>query len=455
MSPWPPDGSLWVLAPTRSFDGVVWSRWPAPAGFFLTLFVLGLLISAGLRGRAENKLATEQALVATAGDLPGIDFAISQHDIDSQARSLRWKLCTVLVGLSFAAFAVELTVWRVWPEAPAWIADVDGQAFVLLACVGIWLWNSRRRSDQTSGEERRIAHIRAALWAPVKLLPIVPIFLFSPHAPPNWVHWLIHNSTLAREVNENMAVIPIVLILFGRKIMAELLAQPALRVGDYDRALRWIRRLSFGRPGAELLQMQGLALVIANRPVEAERCLRQALAKCSASLLCKPGSLLALLGDALTDEGRYEEATKCLQGTIVMGDNRLGSARIDLAELLLRQGIEPLKALELVDEAMRRAWGPVAAKVEPSRSAAQAWALALLGRRQEAEQAIERAIRVRRETGAGLFARTRLKVGMALVAMDQTEKAIEHFRAAYEADRAGKYGALALQQLKLHSAGDQ
>jgi tetratricopeptide (TPR) repeat protein len=110
--------------------------------------------------------------------------------------------------------------------------------------------------------------------------------------------------------------------------------------------------------------------------------------------------------------------------------------------------IEPLKALELVDESMRRVRRPLAAKAEPSRSAMRAWALAMLSHRQEAEQAIELAMRARRETGASLFARTRLNVGMALAAMDQPEKAIEHFRAAYDADRTGKYGALALQQLK-------
>ncbi|HEY1184303.1 MAG TPA: hypothetical protein VGE89_08960 [Bryobacteraceae bacterium] len=74
-------------------------------------------------------------------------------------------------------------------------------------------------------------------------------------------------------------------------------------------------------------------------------------------------------------------------------------------------------------------------------------------RRQEAEQAIERAVRVRLETQAALFATTRLKAGMALLAMEQPEKALEHFRAAYEADPKGKYGARALQQMK-EDSGD-
>jgi hypothetical protein len=52
-----------------------------------------------------------------------------------------------------------------------------------------------------------------------------------------------------------------------------------------------------------------------------------------------------------------------------------------------------------------------------------------------------------------LFATTRLKAGMALLAMEQPEKALEHFRAAYEADPKGKYGARALQQMK-EDSGD-
>jgi tetratricopeptide (TPR) repeat protein len=121
--------------------------------------------------------------------------------------------------------------------------------------------------------------------------------------------------------------------------------------------------------------------------------------------------------------------------------------------LLLAQGTEPQQALELLDEAMRVAKGRAAAKVEPLRSANRARALALLGRRQEAEQAIDRAVRVR--LPAAMFANMRLNVGMALLAMDQPEKAIEHFRAAHEADRGGKSGALAWRQLELHGVADQ
>ena len=54
-----------------------------------------------------------------------------------------------------------------------------------------------------------------------------------------------------------------------------------------------------------------------------------------------------------------------------------------------------------------------------------------------------------------MFANTRLNVGMALLAMDQPEKAGGHFRAAHEGDRDGTYGALALRQLEQHSVWER
>jgi len=39
--------------------------------------------------------------------------------------------------------------------------------------------------------------------------------------------------------------------------------------------------------------------------------------------------------------------------------------------------------------------------------------------------------------------------------MERTGKAIEHFRAARDADPSGKYGDLALRQLKQHSVWGQ
>jgi hypothetical protein len=65
-----------------------------------------------------------------------------------------------------------------------------------------------------------------------------------------------------------------------------------------------------------------------------------------------------------------------------------------------------------------------------------------------ADEAIARAIVMRRGTHAPMFASTRLYSAMALLAMDRKEKVIEYLRTAREADLNGKYGALAIRQLQ-------
>ena len=419
------------------------------------LVLIGLVISAWLRGKAENSLAAEQALAAAAGSLPAIDLAAAQADIDRQARSTKWKLCAFLVGFPFVMFAVSQAVWLLqirWPGAPRWALYGGVLALVVLACVGIWRWVSRRRRSATGNREQpQSSRFREAIWGPAKWILIIAIVITCGFVPLGWVDRVIPIAALARLVKFALVITLATLVISGRNIAAVLLVQPAWRAGDYDRAMRWIRWLSFGRPNAELIRMEGLTHGLANRPVEAEQCYRRGLAIIPAGSRSGRAGLLGCLAESLEDQGRHEESRKCRQAAIALGDNILGSSRHSLAEVLLRQGTEPLNALELVDEAMRIAKGPAAAKVEPSRSATRAWALAMLGRRQEAEQAIERALRFRRGTQAASFATTRLKVGMALLAMDQPQKAIEHFRAALEADPKGKYGARALQQLKQHS----
>jgi tetratricopeptide (TPR) repeat protein len=402
-------------------------------------------------------LADEPALVAAAGPLPGIDVATGRADFDRHARPLRWKLCALLLGLPVAGASVEVAAEGVWPGAPALALRVGVLSLMLLASGAFWAWTRRRRRSAPGAESPAPSRFGEGIWAPENWILFVVILLFGCIAPLDWVNRLVPISALAKYVRALLVALPIVLILAGREAAALLLAKPAWCAGDYDRAMRWIGRLKFGRPNVTLLRLEGFIHALANRPAEAERCYRLAFVKGYAALtsLVNPRSdragLLDSLGESLGDQRRYEEAQKCLQASIEMGDTNSGSSRVDLAELLLEQGNEPLKALELVDEALRIAKGRIAARVEPWHLATRAWALALLGRRQEAEQAIDRVLHLRRETYAALFANTRLNVGMALLAMDQPQRAIEHFRAANQADPKGKYGARALQQIQQQS----
>jgi len=438
-----PDGSAWVLAETRSFAGLLKTFGPALAVCSFPLVVIGLLIAAWLQGRAENALATQETMVAAAGHLPGLDLAAGQAAIVSQARSLRWMLPAMLVGLPLVAVAVEDALWRAWPTAPAWALHTGAVSLIVVLCLAIWLWTARRRHS-----ESQPSRVRAALWEPAKWMFFLALLLFGCIVPSGWVDRLIPVAVLARYVKAAVVVLPALLIVFGRDIAAVLLVNSAVRAGDYDRAIRWIRRLSFGRPSHRMIGLEGVTHALAGRPDQAEPCIRQALARTHGSWRFEQVSLLGCLGEVLGHQGRNEEAQKCLQASIDMGDTDEKCSRAGLAELLLKQGTEPQKALELVDQAMRLTKGAIAKKVEPLRSATRAWALALLGRRQEAGEAIERATRARRHTHVAMFANAHLNVAMALLAMDQTERAAYHLREAHDVDPHGKYGAFALNQLQ-------
>ena len=208
-----PDGSAWALAETRS-RAPAWYYWLRLAADFIPLVVLGLFIAAWLQGRAENILAAEQALVAAAGDLPGVGVANSQADIDRQARSVKWALCAVLVALALIPVAVDEAERRVWPGAPAWPPRAGALAFVL-ACFGIWFWTSRRlRSVAGNAEQPQPSRFWEAAWGPAKFL-IVCIVIVVGVIPWDWMDRLIHIAALAWLVNAAVVVIPPFLIIGG------------------------------------------------------------------------------------------------------------------------------------------------------------------------------------------------------------------------------------------------
>jgi tetratricopeptide (TPR) repeat protein len=230
------------------------------------------------------------------------------------------------------------------------------------------------------------------------------------------------------------------------------------------------------------LVREALELELAGRAAEAVRCCSKALA--AGSSPPDEALLLGCLGSALMDMGRYEESQQYLVKALGFGDPT-GSCRSSIAELFLRQGIEPDTALHLasqlinesVAEATRfhRGLDPVC-RVEPLalnhafRStlwAQRAWALALLGRQEEAREAIDEASQLSIKPDGDLSAScwafvSRLEwqrladtcwlIGMALLAMNEADKASEQFKEGSYVDPKGKYGGLCRKQLALVGA---
>jgi tetratricopeptide (TPR) repeat protein len=88
-------------------------------------------------------------------------------------------------------------------------------------------------------------------------------------------------------------------------------------------------------------------------------------------------------------QGHYEEALHCLQGAILIHPEAT-NPYASLADVYLYQGIEPERALELMECAMERQ-KKSRQGVQGIHWATRAWALALLGQHDEAAESLRRA----------------------------------------------------------------
>lgn len=266
--------------------------------------------------------------------------------------------------------------------------------------------------------------------------------------------------------------LPIALFLALVAILLLLL----LYLGTYVAYLR-----IFGHyPTTVRFRRMGLDSLLAGQPVEAESHFRASLATCDdpydrvRAMVC--------LGDALMDQGRYEESKSFLLSALELGDPT-GSAQESMADLLLTTGTDIERAIGMVEQAMelsKQRSNHVYFNREVSNNlrlatcwARKANALALLDRRTEAQLAVEQAARIAesaknqsRQTGTPIltrielerrriahgrglaFATAHLAIGLAFLAIDDLGKAAEHFRITRDTDRQGKYRHLAQQKLE-------
>jgi tetratricopeptide (TPR) repeat protein len=233
------------------------------------------------------------------------------------------------------------------------------------------------------------------------------------------------------------------------------------------------------------LRRKGLDFLLAGKPVEAERCYRAALdlgAKVPESDRVR---LMVCLGDALMDQGRYEDARQSLAQALALVDPT-GSGQDSMCDLLLALKTSPEKAIEMADEAaqlLARAgasqsfgagWAAASKDLYEAKTwARKAQALLMLDRREEARQAMDRALRILdmsksevrlARPASSLVGRlilgdrlrrmkeltisdVYLRVGLSLLAMGDKNKAVEQFLVVRNTDRMGKYRSLAQKQL--------
>jgi hypothetical protein len=261
-----PDGSIWVIGESRPLARVAGFVGPPLAACDVALIVIGLVIAAWLQGRAENRLERERAVVAAAGPLPGLDVTDADAEIARRARSVRWFLCTFLVGFPFLLFGISNLVSM--PAAgrlglPQWELYVAVLTAAAIVGFGVRAVVLRLRGSETKRESR----FRQAIWGPAKwILWMAVVGCFLPWARMTWVDRIIPIPFLAGLVRFGIFVVLVTLFVSGRQIVAVLIVKPLWFKGDYDGALCWLQRLSFGRPSTQPLQMEGNTHALANRP---------------------------------------------------------------------------------------------------------------------------------------------------------------------------------------------
>lgn len=238
-----------------------------------------------------------------------------------------------------------------------------------------------------------------------------------------------------------------VLLFKARGIFGAILSDPKLRAGDYDAALRRVRWMSLGIPNAMILHKEALILVLAGRSAEAEPLLRKAIAKVPADSRYPRERLHSSLGSALLNLGRYDEAERCFNEAIGMGDVT-GNPQDGLAELRVVQGVEAEQALTYACQAIEHAKRREGRGIPAAYYAKQAWALASLGRSEEARESLAEALRSL-PPGAPGRAIMCWHAGMVLLAMRETEEARQHFQTGRDADPRGAYGRRCAEQLRL------
>jgi tetratricopeptide (TPR) repeat protein len=224
----------------------------------------------------------------------------------------------------------------------------------------------------------------------------------------------------------------------------EAAARWSLKRGHYAASLRLLGVLLFVAPdSARLVLRRGEILFAAGRLAEADIALRKALAQ--AHRQGHQVRALECLARVLTVKGRYEDAEQAVATALKVMPRRSGlhAAR---AETLLWQAARPEEALTLVNRAIdyesktRHQAGP---NFFATNWAAQAWALALLGRRDAMEEAVRRALQATDESERPQLAGVHYRLGRAHRAAGEEMAAAKSFETARSADPAGLYGRLA------------
>jgi Tfp pilus assembly protein PilF len=411
-----PDQSVWGIGRKRAEFASAW--WT----MLLPLAVVLYPMWYRSRKATYQREAAKEALLHANVELP---------EELKQKEEPAWKTgvaVAIILGVIWGGYAVTKLYW---PGAPGWLIPV-----ALLALHG--------------------GSTLVGALKPRKALPNDPI---HPGGMPE-IDWaksqpalfgglavivLLYGNSIARFLHiPYVAAMPGFAILLGGQFVFRAfdrfragLVEKAVRRGDYagarailDGPLAWPPSALWKLTRAELLWTSGKA-------EEAEPILRELLETNSKN--DGRASALESLGRMLLAQSRFEEARRTFEAVIKMAPSR-PAAHSGLAELRLMQGVETAQALESVQQARKL-------QSDRKRLAAiwadETWALAVLGRSSEAQQAMEAGARVLDRESRPEVAGFHWRCGMATRALEQWTPAAQWFAKAEETDPQGYYGRLA------------
>lgn len=381
------------------------------------------------RQRQQHQLVT-QAVQHATGEVP--------EELEAGAGSLKTRGVFGYAFLWIGTGVGYVLLRMVWPKAPYWTIAVIGVTIHLLMTFQESLVKRRPKPSDPIGPGAPSRYNWAKSWQAVTGALVLLALVNLDRVPTlrflrgYWL-WII------------------ILVPTAYHMLALHLLHRAAKRGDYDDALNIIRWTNFYNPsGIEPLRMSGHMLVLAGRYREAEETLRRSLASSHARQ--SYGFALEYLGDALMEQGRYEEAMRSYEAALHAFPWRHRPYR-GMAELLLRRGEKPAQALEYVENIVdfsglswwqRKGNG----KLQDDYWGLKAWALARVGRTSEVAEAIENALKHTDKSAAPDMASTHYRAGMALQTLERESEANEHFNAAIKFDPHGRRGTLAKAALR-------
>ena len=433
-----PDGSVWGVGYPPMAAASPLYRTVGLACLFLPIIAIVYPIWWWRRKVRFQRQTTREAVLHATGSLP--------EDLQ-QPEPSGWNTPAGAVMVLVLGVGGYWLLRKYWPAAPVWVLPAF---FVALHIIGTVTGSLKKR----------------------KPLPSDPI---GPGGPPRYdwaksrtpilgglaVVVLLYGGSIARYLHIPwLAAMPgFALLLGGQFLFQAYDLFRARRVEKEVKRCRYGKALEIldgplGWPSTGLLKLARVdALFFSGRALDAEAILRELVETQHDAA----GKTLAFedLGRVLIAQGRYEEAKRAFEAAAKLAPTR-SAAYSGLAELRLLQGREPAQALADAERALRlHRDSLVERKAARERLASirgnQAWALALLGRSAESQQAMEAGASEMDPKYLPEVAGFYWRAGMAMLALENTTAAAGHFRRAAELDPQGYYGKLAVQHLRQHS----